>query len=587
MASLLQVQNLTKSYGGQLIFSRLSFAVTNQQKIGVIGRNGAGKSTVFRIITGQETADSGQVVINPATRLGYLEQQADWLANESGLAYLQRKSDQATWRCLGLASRFKLTTTQLEQPIQSLSGGWQMRIKLSAMLLLEPNLFLLDEPTNYLDITTQILLEKFLKTYNGSFLIISHDRQFLKNTCQETLEITAQGSRHFPRPLDEYLEYKTKKLISQTGYNQKVDRQSQHLQEFVDRFRYKASKATQAQSKIKQLAKLANQTITIDHDNRQTRINLPIVEKRKNWTLHAERLAIGYNQQIIVDKINLEISGGQKVIVLGDNGQGKTTLLKTIIGQLPPISGSFQWLPGLNRAYYAQHTSDLLNHSEQVGDYLRRLAAPDIKTEAVLQMASDFLFQDDDLKKPINILSGGEKSRLCLAGLLLGRPDILVLDEPTSHLDFTTTEALGQALQQFNGTIIFTSHDRSFASLLATNIIELSNGQARRYPYNYNDYIYYLENGQLAKPDNQVAVDQPDTDQPSAHHNYLAQKAKQRQATNLEKEFQRLRQKQTELLAYFSNQTSDYRHQAQKAQELQEINQTLSQIEAKWLKLID
>jgi len=588
MALLLQTQDLSKSYGSQLIFSGLSLSVSSKQKIGVIGRNGAGKSTLFKIITGQEKADSGQVIITPEARLGYLEQQSAFLAEETALDYLQRTSGQEAWRCQSLASRFQLTPEYLAKPLINLSGGWQMRVKLTAMLLLEPNLFLLDEPTNYLDLNTQILLEQFLKTYNGSFLIISHDRHFLKNSCQETLEITARGCLHFPRPLEEYLIHKSKQAASQRGYNQKIDRQAEHLQSFVDRFRYKATKAAQAQSKIKQLDKLASQKIIINHNDSQVKIQLPAVEKRKNWSIHASRLTIGYGDNKIVENINLEIACGQKLIILGDNGQGKTTLLRTLIGQLPALGGSFQWLPGLTKAYYTQQSAEMLTANEQVGTYLRQQAAPDIKTEAVLKMAGDFLFSEEDLKKPISVLSGGEKSRLCLAGILLGRPDVLILDEPTSHLDFSTAEALGRALHQFNGTIIFTSHDRSFAQLLTTNIVELTNGQAHRYPHNYADYIYYLEHGQLpgrsTTENSQLATNNSDDSKIAAQQSYLAAKAQQRQASLLEKRFGQLRRQQEELLAYFASQPTAY--QPEKVQELQALEAELAQVENDWLAII-
>lgn len=585
MAILLQVQNLNKSYGGQLIFSGLSFTVAEKQKLGVIGRNGAGKSTLLRIITGSETADSGQIIIGSTAHLGYLEQQSEFTPTETVLDYLQRTSGEEAWRCQSLASRFELTEERLQAPITSLSGGWQMRAKLTAMLLLEPNLLLLDEPTNYLDLSTQILLEKFLKTYNGAFLIISHDRHFLKNTCNETLEITATSCTHFPRPVEEYLEHKERQLVSQQNYNQKIEKQAEHLQEFVDRFRFKATKAAQAQSIIKQIDKISTQKLALAAADNTVRIAIPKVEKRKTWAVHASKLSIGYDDKIIVDKINLEVTCGNKVIILGDNGQGKTTLLKTLAGLLKPLSGQFQWLPNLKKAYYAQQTTEMLNPSEQVGTYLRRLAAPEIKTEAVLKMAGDFLFRDEDLKKSVSVLSGGEKSRLCLAGLLLSRPDVLLLDEPTSHLDFATAEALGQALHDWTGTIIFTSHDRTFSQLVTTNIVELSNGQARRYPHNYADYIYYLENGHLQQTVEQPLTSTISNDKAAAKESYLAAKARQRQATTLEKRFNQLRAKQSELLAYFVAHPLDY--QPSKTKELQDLEKEIAQVEADWLAIVE
>lgn len=292
MVPLLQVNNLSKKYSGQTIFSGLSFSVFQKQKIGIIGRNGAGKSTMFRIILGQEEADEGNVMTSREAAIGYIEQENKFKDNERCLDYLMRKSGKEDWQCRKIASRFKFKADQLEKTTNELSGGWLMRLKLSAMLLSEPNLFLLDEPTNYLDLGTILLLEDFLKSYKGGFLIISHDREFLKNTCAETMEITPHRCLAFPQPLEAYLAYKEQRALSEQKINAKIEKEQKHLQDFVDRFRYKATKAGQAQAFIKKIDKLQTHKISIEHNASSVRINIPPIEKKKNRVLSVDEMAI-------------------------------------------------------------------------------------------------------------------------------------------------------------------------------------------------------------------------------------------------------------------------------------------------------
>lgn len=579
MSPLLQVKNLSKEYGGKTIFSGLSFSVFDKQKIGVIGRNGAGKSTLFKIILGQEKADNGEIIFSRQTTAGGIEQEDDFKESESALDYLKRKSKKEDWHCQKVASHFKFTEDQLAESVLKLSGGWKMRLKLSAMLLLEPNLFLLDEPTNYLDLGTILLLENFLKNYHGAFLIISHDREFLKNTCQETIEITPHRCISFPQGIEAYLAFKEQRLETDQKLNKKIEREQKHLQDFVDRFRYKASKAGQAQAFIKKIDKLEVHKISIEHNASTVKINLPEVERLKKTILNVDNLNIGYRTPVVSD-LDFIVKGGEKIIIVGDNGQGKTTLLKTLAEELEPLSGSFSWFTGLKRGYYDQQSALLLNKNEQVGDYLRRLASKEIKTEKVLQMAGDFLFKDDDLKKPIGVLSGGEKSRLVLAGLLLSKPDILILDEPSNHLDFETVENLGLALQKYNGVLLFTSHDRTFANLVATGVIEVNNGKSKRYYYGYEDYINQLEKrlelGSLLKEYKQI-------DKPKQI--YLEQKEKQKKIKNLENKLEKLEKRKTEIFEYFSENPINYK--PEKIEELAEVKKLIEEVEAEWLKLIE
>lgn len=480
-----------------MIFDRASLTVTEKQKIGVIGRNGAGKSTLFKMIIGEEEYTAGSITIHDIAHLGYLQQQDPYQPDETVMAFLLRISNKEEWQCAKMAGQFDIKHEKLHMPIGALSGGYQMRVKLSGMLLQDPNLLLLDEPTNYLDLQTLLLLEAFLRDYSGSFMVISHDREFLKNTCEQTLEID-QGKMYLhPEPIEEYLAYKQHQTELAKLYNKKVDREARHLQQFVDRFRYKASKASQAQSKLKQLQKLKK--IDIVHPMSSVRIRIPQPEEKKGLMLRITDMSIGYKEKKIAENITLDIERGEHIAILGENGQGKSTFLKTISDQLSPLAGTYKWRDGVKRAFYSQHVSHALQPHVSVIEHLERAAAPHIKMEEILEMAGNFLFRGLDTKKTISVLSGGEKARLCLAGLLLGKHDVLIFDEPTNHLDFETVESLALALQEYRGTILFVSHNRTFVNLIATGIITVSNGSVKRYLHNYEEYVYHVSKEILQK----------------------------------------------------------------------------------------
>ncbi|MDO8509707.1 MAG: ABC-F family ATP-binding cassette domain-containing protein [bacterium] len=491
MATLLTIENLSKAYDKQVIFDNAGLALAEKQKVGMIGRNGAGKSTLLRIISGEEQADSGSIIIHDITRLGYLKQQDELDLDAIVIDYLIENTGKEIWQCAKMASRFDIKKEKLSLKIEALSGGYRMRLKLVIMLLKEPNLFLLDEPTNYLDVHTQLLLENVLKNYSGAFVIVSHDREFLKRTCEQTLEVEKGKIYLFPRPIDEYLEYKKQRLLTAEMYNKKIDREQKHLQTFVDRFRYKSTKARQAQSKMKAIERL--EKVEIDSPMANVRINIRATELKRGLILRLENLAIGYGDKLIADKITLDVDRKQHIAIIGDNGQGKTTLLKTLASELEPLAGRFKWAYDIQMGYYAQHIADQLDPKDKVWRYLRRQATADIFDGEVMKMAGNFLFRDDDLEKEVSMLSGGERARLCLAGLLLEKNTLLLLDEPTSHLDFETVEALGLALEDFVGTVLFVSHNRTFVNSVANGIIEVKNGMARLYPGSYEDYIYHLE----------------------------------------------------------------------------------------------
>jgi ATP-binding cassette subfamily F protein 3 len=492
MATLLQVNNLCKSYDVEPLFDELTLSVSTNQHIGVIGRNGAGKSTLFRIIVGEEESESGDVIVYNDTRIGYLRQQETLFGpTETVIDFLMRSSGKEEWECAKMAGIFDIKKEALVQPITSFAGGYQMRVSIIAMLLDEPNLLLLDEPTNYLDLSTLLLLENFLRNFSGSFLLISHDREFLKRTCTETLEIAHGKARYYAGPLEAFLTYKAEQDEFARRYNKKIAKQQRHMQDFVDRFRYKASKASQAQSLLKKIQKL--ETITILNPLKTASITIPRIPDKKGIALTLDDVSIGYTDKLVADHVSFQIERGEHVAIVGNNGQGKSTLLKTIAGTLPLLSGTMKFGVHLRIGYYAQHVPEMLNPKDQVLSHLQHCAGPSVPDQEILRMAGNFLFHGDDVKKPISVLSGGEKARLCLAGLLLQKFDMLLLDEPTNHLDFETVEALAGGLSESNITILFVSHNRTFVQQIATSVIEVGGGRVMRSLHDYENYVYHLK----------------------------------------------------------------------------------------------
>ncbi|MBN1443062.1 MAG: ABC-F family ATP-binding cassette domain-containing protein [Planctomycetes bacterium] len=491
MATFIQLKDLHKRFGPTVIFDGASALLGGDDKIGVIGRNGAGKTTLLKLLLGEEEPDGGEVVKGPQLRLGYLEQRDPYRLDETVLGFLLRYSGSPEWQCGKTAGRFQLKGDLLQRPIGDLSGGFQTRVKLAAMLLREPNFLLLDEPTNYLDLKTLLLLERFLRDFSGGFLIVSHDREFLKKTCLKTLEIELGDMTLFPGDVESYLADKEEQREQNLRYNKNIEAKRKHLQEFVDRYRVRSSTASRAQSKLRQMAKL--ESIEVEHPISTARIRIPAVDAKKGVALRCEDLSIGYPGKEVASGIRFEIEHGEHAAVLGDNGEGKTTFLRTIAGDLDSRGGAYRWGHRLRAAYYAQHVYGNLSERQEVISYLQGQAARDVDQQTVLDMAGSFLFQGDDVRQPISHLSGGERARLCLAGLLLARRPVLLLDEPTNHLDFETVEVLAEALRQYAGTILFTCHDRTFVRMVATSIVEVKNAAVTLYPADYETYVYRME----------------------------------------------------------------------------------------------
>jgi ATP-binding cassette subfamily F protein 3 len=488
MAVLLQIKNAHKSYGDQVLLDGAEATLTDDVKYGFVGRNGAGKSTLLRVLLGEEELDRGEVVRHPRLQIGYLRQHDPFSPGETALEFLMRDSGQPDWKCGEVAGQFEVKGAYLEGPISKLSGGWQTRVKLAALLLHEPNLLLLDEPTNFLDLRTQILLEHFLRNYQEACLIVSHDRAFLRATCTHTLDLSRGKLTLFPGKIDGFLQFQQERREHDERANAAVLAKRRHLEEFIAKNKARASTATRARSKSKQLERL--ETVEIANDEPTATIRAPQVEPRKGPALRCRGLSIGYPEREVAADIDLEIDHGWRAAIVGDNGQGKTTFLRTVVDSLSPRAGEVRWGHGCQIGIYAQHVYTSLPEKQTVLDYLENNAAAGTKTQEILDLAGALLFRGETVKKRIGVLSGGERARLCLAGLLLSQYNILVLDEPGNHLDVDTVEALAEALLAYKGTVIFTSHDRHFMKRVATCIVEVRDGHVTNYRGDYEAYLY-------------------------------------------------------------------------------------------------
>ena len=487
MAVLLDIKNACKRYGDQVLLDEASATITDDGKVGFVGRNGAGKSTLLRVILGEEELDRGEVVRHPRLRLGYLRQHDPFLPGETAVEFLMRDSGQPDWKCGEVAGQFEVKGPRLNGPVATLSGGWQTRVKLAALLLHEPNLLLLDEPTNFLDLRTQILLEHFLRGYKEACLIVSHDRAFLASTCDSTLDLSAGKLTFFPGRIDAFLAFQEEQRLHVERTNAAVLAKRRQLEDFIARNKARASTASRAKSKSKQLEKLEVEEVAADAPT--AAIRCPVVSPRKGPAVRCRDLAIGYAGRPVAAGIDLEIVHGSRAAIVGDNGQGKTTFLRTVVDSLPPLAGDVKWGHGCEIGIYAQHVYTSLREDQTVLDHLERSATIGTKQQQILDLAGAMLFRGKAVEKRVSVLSGGERARLCLAGLLLGSSNVLVLDEPGNHLDVETVDALAAALLDYRGTVIFTSHDRSFMKTVATSVIEVKDGRVTGYSGDYSQYV--------------------------------------------------------------------------------------------------
>lgn len=585
MPVVLQVAEAHIRYGQQHLLDGASCALTDDQKVGLIGRNGAGKSTLCRVLIGEEDLDAGDVVRSKKLRLGYLRQHDPFLPEETVTQFLIRDSGQPDWRCGQVAWQFQFPDAMLDQPVRQLSGGWQTRAKLAALLLHDPNLLILDEPTNFLDLRTQMLLESFLQEFRGGCLIVSHDRTFLKKTCSHTLELGAGKLNMFPGDVDTYLEHVEERREHDRKVNATTLAKRKQLETFINKNRANANTASQARSKAKQLERL--ELIDMAQAEASVKFSFPEVEPRRGPAVLTEKLAIGYPERRVAEDVHVEIEHGSRVGVVGDNGQGKTTFLRTLCESIGPLDGKLTWGYGCQIGVYAQHVYTSLQAEKTIEEYLDYHSAPGTTSQQLKDVAGSFLFSGATIEKRIRVLSGGERARLVLAGLLLQQHNVLLLDEPGNHLDVETVEALADALNRYKGTVVFTSHDRHFMHRVATHVIEVKSGRVVSYPASYDDYVYRvgkeIQAGLRSEP-GKTPAQQEELTSADRKSRARADRDTQKAIRALERKIQKMDEEKRSLNERLLTvtETAD----AQRVHEqLTAVTEELEQLEEQWLEL--
>jgi ATP-binding cassette, subfamily F, member 3 len=496
VANLIQVINGGKSFGTRRLLEGVTVSIDDHEHIGVIGPNGAGKTTFFKILAGLEELDEGKLSRRKGSRIGYLAQHDAWTPGENVEEYLSRGTSMPIWDAKSLGRGLGLEDSIYQKPVESLSGGYRMRCKLLHLLAEEPDVLLLDEPTNYLDLESVLVLESFLQGYAGTFLLISHDREFLRRTTDHILDVEGGEVTKYPGNLDDYFEQKEMLRGQLEARAQSIEEKRKVVLDFVARFGAKASKASQAQSRLKSLDRL--ERIEIKALPAKASIRIPPPTRTGKIVLSVDNARLGYGDRTVLSGLRFDLLRGEHLGVVGVNGAGKSTFLKALAGKLEPLSGSLKLGLDVSVGYYAQHVSEALDPQQTVLEGIAARAHKEISRQDIMDMAGALLFPGDDSKKKISVLSGGEKSRVALGQVLLQRAPCLVLDEPTNHLDFQTVEALTLALTAYEGTVITVSHDRSFISRVGTKILEIRDGRAELYLGTYDEYVWSLQKGSLA-----------------------------------------------------------------------------------------
>ncbi len=539
--SLVIVKGLSLSYGSKTLFDASSFTIGPTDRIGLVGANGTGKSTLLKVLISQVTPDNGTLTFRRKSRVGYLPQDLQALPAgslvdavmstvpgrdgldealvlteqqlnatsvveeqmelASTLAELHEERDhfdahfgkhRAEQILLGLGfkvSDFSRVTTEF-------SGGWRMRAALAGLLLQDPDLLLLDEPTNHLDLPTLSWFDAFLKRSRKAMVLISHDRGFLNRQINKVVSLETEGVRTWSGDYEDYRKQRAEEYERLLVQAEKVENRRAELETFINRFKAKASKAAQAQSKMKQLAKL--ETVELHQDRAVVSFKFPVVAQSGREVAKFTGIRKVFGDKVIYDGLDAQVLRGQRIAIVGLNGAGKTTLLKILAGELEADAGSATLGHNVVLGYYAQHHADTLDRDHTILQEMMELV-PDKPQSFVRSVLGSFLFSGDDVDKRIGVLSGGERARVALAKLLLKPANLLVMDEPTNHLDLDSSEALIEALEGYTGTLMFVSHNRSFLDALATHVWDVRDRKVVPYPGNLADYLLHLDGEAAAR----------------------------------------------------------------------------------------
>jgi len=505
---MLTLADVSKSYGTRELFAQVSLFVARSDRYGLVGANGAGKTTLFNLILGEEQPDSGVIEWERGADFGFLPQESAPVGDETILSIatggakldLTGEDDEdydIDWtlepRARKILAGLGFKDADMELPARSFSGGWIMRAHMARLLVAEPALLLLDEPTNHLDLEALLWFQDYLTRYPGGLVIISHDRAFLNALCTGILELRGQTLHRYHGNYDDFLIERDARKEQQTALFKNQQREIAHLQKFVDRFGAKASLASRAKSREKQIARLKEVAIE-EPDDELRRINFRFPQPPRSGLKVIELKAVeqAYGEHVVYRDLNFAAERGQKLVLVGPNGAGKSTLLKILGGVLPIRSGARELGSNVTAGYFAQNRGDNLNLGATVLENMLELrtAQNGLTEQQSRALLGAFLFRKDDVFKKAAVLSGGEKSRLALARLLVDPPNLLLMDEPTTHLDIASIDALIRALREFSGTFIFISHDVHFIRQLDAHVLHVHSGRLTSYAGNYD---YYLE----------------------------------------------------------------------------------------------
>lgn len=616
---LYQVSKAKKSFGGNEIFDNVQFMVKGTEKIALVGRNGCGKTTFLRCLTGQETFDRGTVSQQNGTRIGYLSQKVfasdaatvreelykiyeplfkiEKELNEVASLMTQRADDEIlekyarlqekfeqeggyTWEAelLSVLTRFGFVKEDLDKTVGTFSGGQKTRLAFVQLLLSKPDLLLLDEPTNHLDVEAIEWLEGYIKNYPKAVLIVSHDRMFLDRTVEVVYHMEFGTMKRYPGNYSHFVQERENDMERQQSAYDRQQKDIQRLEALIEKFRYKKNKAAFAQSKIKYLDRMekidpVQQTQRNFHAHFQAKI------KGGEQVLTVDHLKIGYDH--VLEEVSFKVRRGDRLAIMGPNGTGKSTLMKTLMGRITSLGGDYLYGHQIEKGYFDQQLAQFNSEKtvlEEVWDEY-----PDLDRTKIRSVLGQFLFSADDVFKSVQVLSGGEKVRLSLAKLLLQQANTLLLDEPTNHLDIPGKEALEESLKGFDGTILFVSHDRYFIHQIATGILELSENGAIYYPQTYEEYCQNKQDSSVEK-----SVQETKTINPSPK-NKLSPDSLKRKIRQIE---EKISKKEMELeamreLRFEPEYYQDYQKMNLLDQDIDDIHNELAHLEQEWAKYME
>ncbi len=553
---MISVNNLSVQFTGVTLFDNVTFNINDRDRIGLVGKNGAGKSTLLKILCRQQEPETGTVIIATGQTVGYLPQEmipdtvgtviqetmtafeeivelerrqetlsqdvatrTDYDSQEYGRLLSQLHEVTERISMLGGSNRREMAEKVLlglgfrhddfDRLVAEFSGGWQMRVELAKLLLRNPDILLLDEPTNHLDIESIQWLENYLSTYFGAVVLVSHDRTFLDHITKRTIEITAGKIYDYHVPYSEYVEQMQARRASQMAQLTNQQRQVAQIESFIERFRYKATKSKQVQSRVKMLEKM-DEIVVDEVSTESIRFRFPPAPHSGKIVLEANNLGKAYGDNQVFDKVDFLVTSGSRLAFVGRNGEGKSTLAKIIVGEINDYTGSFRLGHQVQIGYYAQNQAAMLDGEKTVFETIDEAAVGDIRPK-IRSILGSFLFDNDDIDKKVKVLSGGEKARLALAKLLLTPCNLLVLDEPTNHLDMDSKDILKNALIQYEGTLIVVSHDRDFLQGLTDSLFEFRDGAVHEFKGDIFEFLEYrrLDHLKDLEVQKRVAASQP------------------------------------------------------------------------------